>query len=172
MALTTTLSGQLQLTAELKSLYSGDRAGEEKVTISELLTFAAAGGDAPTISGFFKGTATCAAGDWLLAHASDPLGTMGTAGYNQGFTVDGTKLKLLFIKNLDTTNSITIIRGASNGLPIFEAAGDGITLAPGDIFLFYKKAGTAALTTTSNDKLTISVSAGSPTCTVVAAYGP
>ena len=172
MALTTTLSGSATLQASFKSVFSVDRAGEESVAFSDLLTFAASGGDAPTISGFFKGTATCAAGDWLLAHASDPLGTMGDAGYNQGFTVAGAKLKLLYIKNLDATNSITVARGAAAGLPIFDAASDSITLAPGDIFIYYKKAGTAAITTTVNDKLTISVSAGSPTCTVIAAYGP
>lgn len=172
MALTTTLSGSATLQATAKSLYSGDRAGEETVSFSDLLTFAASGGDAPTISGFFKGTATCAAGDWLLAHATDPLGAMGDAGYNQGFTVASSKLKLLYIKNLDSTNSITIARGATNGLPLFDTANDSITLAPGDIFIFYKKAGTAALTSGSNDKLTIAVSAGSPTCTVIALYGP
>ena len=46
-----------------------------------------------------------------------------------------------------------------------------ITLAPGDVFLYYKKAGTAALTTTSNDGLTVAVSAGNPTCKVLAGYG-
>ena len=172
MALTTTLSGNATLQANFKSVFSVDRSGEETVGFSDLLTFAAAGGDAPTISGFFKGTATCAAGDWLLAHATDPLQSMGDATYNQGFTVAGTKLKLLYIKNLDSTNSITIARGAAAGLPIFDAASDSITLAPGDIFIYYKKAGTAALTTTTNDKLTIAVSGGSPTATVIAAYGP
>ena len=172
MALTTTLSGNATLQANFKSVFSVDRSGEETVGFSDLLTFAAAGGDAPTISGFFKGTATCAAGDWLLAHATDPLQSMGDAGYSEGFTVASTKLKFLYIENLDTTNTITISRGTTNGLPIFNAADDAITLAAGDFFCYYKKAGTAALTTGSNDKLTIAVGGGSPTATIIAAYGP
>lgn len=172
MALTTALSGTVQLNTNFKSDYSGDRTGNEQIGDPISLAFAAAGGDAPTISGFFKGTATCAAGDWLLAHASDPLGSMGNAGYNQGFTVAGTKLKFFYVRNTDTTNSITIARKTSAGLPIFDADGDSVTLAPGDVFMFFKKAGTAALTTTTNDGLTISVSGGAPTCIVMAAYGP
>ena len=172
MAISTTYSGSLNLSGEALCQYGTDRTGAERDVISEAITFAASGGTAPTISGFFKGVATIAAGDWLLAHASDPLQGMGDARYSEGFAVAGTKLKLLMVKNLDSTNSITIARGAANGLPIFDAAGDAVTLAPGDIFLFYKKAGTAALTTGSNDKLTLSASAGSPTCDVRAWYGP
>lgn len=172
MALTTTLSGSLRIEPNFKSAFSGDRSGEEQINDAQVILFAASSGDAPTLTGFFKGTATCAAGDWLLAHASDPLGSMGNAGYNQGFTVDGSKLKFFYVRNTDSTNSITITRKTSSGLPIFNADGDAVTLAPGDIFMFYKKAGTAALTTTSNDGLTISVSAGNPTCIVIAAYGP
>lgn len=172
MAVTTTYSGSLSIALRLAAALSGDRTGSEVASASDSLTFAAAGGDAPTLSGFLSGTATAAAGDWLLAHATDPLQGMGDAGYSEGFTVAGAKLKLLYVKNNDSTNSVTIARGATNGLPLFDAASDSITLAPGDIFLFFKKAGGAALTTGSNDKLTLSVSAGAPSLTVIAAYGP
>lgn len=172
MATTTTYSGTTSISVAMRNALSGELTGEENAIFSAALTFAAAGGTAPTLSGFFKGTATCAAGDWLLAHATDPLQSQGSATYSQGFTVASSKLKLLVVKNEDSTNSITIARGSTNGLPIFDAASDAITLAPGDIFLYYKQAGTAALTTGSNDKLTISVSGGSPTATVLAAYGP
>ena len=172
MSVTTTYSGSVSLALRLAAALSGDRTGSEVATASDSITFAAAGGDAPTLSGFLSGTAAAAAGDWLLAHATDPLQGMGDAAYSEGFAVAGTKLKLLYIKNNNSTNSATIARGATNGLPLFDTAGDSITLAPGDIFLFYKKAGTAALTTGSNDKLTVSVSGGTPSLTVVAAYGP
>jgi hypothetical protein len=97
---------------------------------------------------------------------------MGDAAYSEGFTVAGSKLKFLLIENLDATQTITVIQGAAAGLPIFAAAGDGVAIAPGGIHMFYNPAGTAALTTTSNDKLTVSVSGGSPTFRLVAAYGP
>ncbi len=172
MADTITYSGNASIVASLNAAISGDKTGAQAAALSKVLTFAASGGTAPTLSGFFKGTITAAAGDLLLAHASDPLQGMGDATYSQGFTVAGTKLKFLYIENTDTTNSITISRGTTNGLPIFNAADDAITLAPGDFFLYYKAAGTAALTTGTNDKLTIAVSGGSPTATVIAAYGP
>lgn len=135
-------------------------------------TLAAAGGSAPTISGFLAGEITAAAGDLLLAHATDPFQGMGSEAYSPGFTPASSKIKALYIRNTDDTNTITIARGATNGLPIFDAAEDSITLAAGDCFFYYKKAGTAALTTGSNDKLTISVGAGSPTADVVVIYGP
>ena len=172
MATTATYSAGLKIDGYASAALGTDRSGSEIDRIFENIVFAAAGGTAPTISGFFKGTATCAAGNWLLAHATDPLQGMGDAGYSEGFTVASSKLKLLMVKNTDTTNSITLSRGTTNGLPIFDAADDAITLAPGDVFFFYKKAGTAALTTGSNDKLSITVSAGSPTCEVRAWYGP
>jgi hypothetical protein len=172
MATTATYSGALSLGVTVTAALGGDRSGTSVDTAGLSAALAPTGGTAPTISGSFKGTATCAAGDWLLAHASDPLGTMGDATYSTGFTVASSKLKVLMVVNLDSTNSITIARGTTNGLPIFNAADDAITLAPGDCFFYYKQAGTAALTTGSNDKLTISVSGGSPTATVMAVYGP
>lgn len=173
MALTTTYSGSLSLAIALRSAFGGDYSGGQEAEERLSVTFAAAGGTAPTLSGFLMGTADAAAGDWLLAHATDPFQGMGDATYSAGFTVAGTKLKLLYIKNEDATNSVTIIRGAANGLPIFAAAGDGLTILPGGVLLLYDPAGlTAALTTTSNDKLTLSVSGGSPDLTVLCGYGP
>jgi hypothetical protein len=174
MATTTAYSGTTSIIQTLTCVLSGEKTGSENAQISKNLTWAAAGGTAPTISGWLIGTGTAAAGDLLLAHATDPLQGMGDATYSEGFTVASTKLKGLYLENLSTTagQDITIIRGAANGLPIFAAAGDGITLAPGDFIYLFIKAGTAALTTTSNDKLTLSVAAGSPTFRLVAAYGP
>lgn len=172
MAVTTAYSGSHQVNVNFQCSFSGDRDGSEAAAYRILKTWAAAGGTAPTISGFLKGTLTAAAGDILLAHATDPLQSMGDAGYSEGFTVAGTKLKFLYIENLDSAESITITRKASTGLPIFDAAGDAITLAPTDHFLLFKRAGTAALTSGSNDALTISVSGGAPTATIIAAYGP
>ena len=172
MASTIAYSGSLSITALLTAALSGEKTGSETARIAKSITFAATGGTAPTLSGWFIGTGTAAAGNILLAHATDPLQGMGAETYSQGFTVAGTKLKILILENLDTTNSITFTRGAANGLPIFDAASDAITLAPGDVFVYFKKAGTAALTTGSNDKLTVSVSAGSPTFRILVGYGP
>lgn len=174
MAVTTAYSGNYSLSLLLQATLSGDKEGSERAGVSYTATFAAAGGTAPTLSGFLKGTVTLSSssGDILLAHATDPFQSFGDSGYSEGFTVAGSKLKWLSLKNTDASNSITIARAASNGLPIFDTAGDSVTLAPGDVFTLYKPAGTAALTTGSNDALTVSRSGGTPTLEVVAGYGP
>lgn len=172
MAVTTTFSGSANIAIEGLATFSVDRTGAQRATINKALTFAASGGSAPTISGFLYGTLTCSAGDILLAHATDPFQGMGDADYSPGFTVASSKLKLLYFENTDSTNTITIARKTTNGLPIFNAADDALTLAAGDVFLYFKRAGTAALTTGSNDALTISVGAGSPTMIACVLYGP
>lgn len=167
-----TYSGSLGISIGATALADSGYSGS--INLSETLEriFAAAGGSAPTISGFLRGQITAAAGDLLLAHATDPFQSMGSAEWSPGFVVASSKLKLLYIINTDATNSITVACGATNGLPIFDAASDAITLAAGDCFLYHKKAGTAALTTGSNDKLTISVGGGTPTAYIVALFGP
>lgn len=170
MANTYTYTGTLSLAAKLKNTFGGDQVGSVYAEIAKAATFKPSGGDA-VITGFVYGTLTVAAGDLLLAHATDPLQGMGDAVYSTGFTVAGSKLKLLYIENTHASLSITVARGAANGLPIFDAAGDSVTLAPGDVLFIYKPAGTAALTTGSNDKLTLQPSSGSPTAKILVGYG-
>lgn len=133
----------------------------------------ASGGTAPTFAAGFYGVGAAAAGDLLLA-ASDPLQGMGSATFKPpGVTVSGAlKLKLFALRNNDTTNSITLTRGAANGVPnIFTAAGDGMDIAAGGVFLWTHKEGTAVITTTSNDKLTIAVSGGTPAFEILCLFG-
>jgi hypothetical protein len=168
-----TYSGSLSIGMDVLVTASGDPiSGNMKLAEVFSAVLAASGGTAPTVSGFLAGTFVAAAGDLLLAHATDPLGSMGSETYSAGFTVASSKLKVLAIRNNDATNTVTIVRAAANGLPIFAAAGDGTTLDAGGFFLWHNKAGTAALTTGSNDALTISVGGGTPSCDIVAIYGP
>jgi hypothetical protein len=167
-----TYAGTLTVALTGTATASGDPvSGVHSLAESLTATFAASGGSAPTITGFLAGSITAAAGDLLLAHDTDPFQGMGSEGYSAGFSPASSKIKAIYIKNTDSTNTITIARKATNGLPIFDAASDAITLAAGDCFFYYKKAGTAALTTGSNDGLTISVGGGSPTADVVVIYG-
>lgn len=167
-----TYAGTLQLSITATATASGDPvSGVHSLAESLTATLAASGGSAPTITGFLAGSITCAAGDLLLAHDTDPFQAMGSDSYSAGFSPAGTKIKAIYFRNTDSTNTITISRGAANGLPIFAAAEDAITLAAGDAFFRYIKAGSAALTTGTNDKLTIAVGAGAPTADVVVIYG-
>lgn len=173
MATTTTYSGNLDLTLALRGAYSADSTGGRVLKRTEAIVFAAAGGTAPTLSGFLNGTGTFAgAVTLLLAHATDPFQGAGDAVYSDGFTVAGARLKVLCIEHTGASGTLTIARAAANGLPLFDAASDAVTLDPGGILLIYLKTGTATLTTGSNDGLTITPSAGTITADISVAYGP
>jgi hypothetical protein len=172
VATTNTYSGSSSLSLAAQAAFSGDTTGNRRASRAVTRAYAAAGGTAPTVSGFLTGQLTVAAGDILLAHASDPFQGMGDSVYSDGFTVAGSKLKMLYLRNCDETRSIVIIRGAANGLPIFEAASDGITLQPLGTYFMEWPSGLAALTTGTNDKLTLTPSAGNPLMDLTAFYGP
>lgn len=168
-----TYSGDLSISMNVTVTASGDPIiGNMRLQELFSAVLAASGGTAPTVSGFLAGTFTAAAGDLLLAHATDPLGSMGSETYSAGFNPASSKLKVLAIRNNDATNTVTIARAAANGLPIFSAANDAISIDAGGFFFLHLKAGTAALTTGSNDALTVSVGGGTPSCDIVAIYGP
>jgi len=171
MAKTYSCSAKVDLKTIAYSSVGGDGGGTEVAVRDSTLEFTESA--APKIKGFFNGIATVSgSGDILLAHATDPLQGFGDAGYvPPTFDVASKKITMLRFENLDASASITITRKASVGLPIFDTAGDSVTLAPGDIRIFYFKAGTAALTTGSNDALTLSRSGGSPQLAVTVYYG-
>jgi hypothetical protein len=176
MSVTYTFSGSLQITASAKDDFGGDWKGSESIARNLSLVFAASGGAAPTISGFVTGVVTTSTtpANLLLAHATNIFTNLtGTATYSTGFTVAGSKVKFLLFENLDTTDSITISTPAANGFPIIQQASKDLrTLAPADVYLFYMKAGSAALTTGSNDALALVASANTPTMQVTVFYGP
>lgn len=175
MATTRTYSGALQFFPRFQMALSGDAAGgaETPPTLRLAQTWNDAGGDDPSLSGWLYGEITVSAGDILLAHATDPFGSMGDAVYSDGLTVAGKKLKLLYLRNTDDANSVTVARKSSNGLPIFAAASDAIVLSPGSSFLYTDLGGdvAGALTTGSNDALTLTPSAGNPVLALLAVYG-
>lgn len=167
MATTYTYSGTLALNIALLNALAGDLSGGERASLEISKIFDA--NNIPIV-GFLKGSPVCAAGDWELAHATDPFQSQGDAEYSRGLTVASKKLVLLAIYNADTTRTITISKTTSTGLPIFSADGDAIPIGPLGLFLWMDPAGTAALTNDSNDHLTIAVSGGSPIANVLAIY--
>lgn len=177
MAQTNTYSGALTILAQGKNTLGGDTSGEQKGTVNKSITFSASGGSAPTISGFFSATATLngSAANLLLAHATNPFTNLnaGTVTYSDGFTVASSKLKLLIFENLDNSIAITIGTPSANRFELIQANSQSLrALAAGDIFMFYMKAGSAALTTGSNDAIALTPASGSPTLQVSAFYGP
>lgn len=168
MATTRAYAATLKIESTARVTATGDKSGSVEGKHIKNVTYAAAGGTAPTISGYLVGRVNPATPTaYLLAAATAPFGE-----YSEGFTVAGTKIKEVVLYNEDTTNSITIERTSANGCPIFDAAGDGVTLLPGAQCVITFPAGTAALTTTSNDSITVTPSAGTPSLFILVKYGP
>ncbi len=173
---TYTLGGQLDLTASFSASASGDSTGNLSAALAQSLTWDVDGGTAPTVSGWVHGSnVAAAAGNWLLAN-SDPFQSQGDAGFQPpGFSISNThKVKLLIVVNNDTANNVTIVNGSANGTTLFDGTNThGQKIEPGGIYLHYDPTGalSGALTSGSNDKLTLSVSAGAPPLEVLIGYG-
>lgn len=176
MADTYTLSGLYSLSGYFRSVISGDNTGAAERAFSRSVVFAASGGTEPTIAGYFCGTGSITgAVDMLLAHATDPMSTAGSGAYvPTTYAPSGVgKIKLLRIHNTTASGggSLTVARGAAAGAPIFDAASDAVTLPPGGEMVLYFETGTAVLTTTTNDKVTVTPSSGTVTFSIECAYG-
>lgn len=170
MATVEAFSGNLSIAAFLRGAFSGDlTAGEQTQAFSYSVAFTDSGGVEPDCSAFLSGTitATTTPTDYLLIAASAPFGT-----YSRTAPVSATdRIKLAAFYNSDATNTITVKRGAANGCPIFNAASAGIDIPPGGIVTLYYGTGTAVLTTTSNDKVTVVSSVGNCSLVCVIGYG-
>ena len=175
MAVATTMSGSLALSLLAQAAYGTDWGGSATAKQVDTITFAASGGTDPTLAGYLKGTGSISgAVDMLLAHATDPFQGAGDATYSTGYAPTGVgKIKAIYVQNTTAAGggNLTLARGAANGCPIFDTAGDSVTLPPGGIMLLYFKTGTAVLTTTSNDKLVATPSTGTVTFEMLVIYG-
>jgi hypothetical protein len=98
----------------------------------------------------------------LAASANESLDLAGSLTNAYG-TVTFARIKaILVIAASGNTNDVQFTRPASNGVPLFMAAGDGIALAPGDFFLWASStAAGKAVTASTGDLLTLTNSAGS-----------
>lgn len=100
----------------------------------------------------------------LAASGTESLDLAGSLTDAYGATITFAKLKLvLVVAAAGNTNDVQVTRPASNGVPLFIAAGDGIALKPGGIFLWAAGQADAAgftVTAGTGDLLTITNSAG------------
>lgn len=101
----------------------------------------------------------------LAASGTEDIDLAGVLSSAFGATITAAELVLLFIKaSAANTNNVNVTRPASNGVPIFLAAGDGRALLPGDFMLIQSRAG-IAVTAATGDLITITNSAGSTSVT-------
>ena len=168
MSYTASYIGSLQLTALLTQALSGDYGSgvSAKSQINRSFSGQANADSVPTGGGRAVITLAGGANSLLLGNTTPFAGFAWMPGFDPG----GKKLVGLLLINLDATYTVAVIRGATNGLPIFDAASHGVTLAAnGGAHLYLNPAG-LTLTSGSNDLLTLTPSGGTPQVEVWALY--
>lgn len=104
----------------------------------------------------------------LTASATEDLDLAGSLSGAFGATATFAKVKaVLILAASGNTNNVNVTRPASNGVPLFLAASDGLAIPPGGVFLFAGPgaAGLCSVTAGTGDLLTITNSAGSTSVT-------
>lgn len=99
----------------------------------------------------------------LSASANEDIDLQGTLA-NQYGTVIFAKVKaILIVASSTNTNNVVVTRPASNGVPIFSAASDALSIPPGGWFMVAAPAaaGWASVTASTADLINIANSAGS-----------
>lgn len=103
----------------------------------------------------------------LTASATEDLDFAGSLTNAFGDTQTFARIKGIVVAAASgNTNNVNVTRPASNGVPLFLAAGDGIAVRPGGIFSAFAPDATAyAVTAGTGDLLTFTNSAGSTSVT-------
>jgi hypothetical protein len=99
----------------------------------------------------------------LSASGTEDLDLAGSLTGPLGTTLTFARIKAVIIKaDAANSNAVQVTRPASNGAPLFMAAGDGISLAAGETFAWFSPtAAGKVVTAATGDLLTITNSAGS-----------
>lgn len=97
----------------------------------------------------------------LAASATENLDLAGSLVDAFGATITFVTVKAVIIRAAPAnTNDVQITRPATNGVPLFMAASDGIAIKPGYTFAFFGTGTGVAVTPATGDLLTITNSAG------------
>lgn len=98
----------------------------------------------------------------LAASATEDLDLAGVLTDAFGAVITFAKIKAVIIKAAAAnTNDVNVTRPASNGVPIFLAASDGIGVKPGGAFAWFFPGTGVTVTAGTGDLLTLTNSAGS-----------
>lgn len=103
----------------------------------------------------------------LSASGTEDLDVAGSLTGAFGNTLTFARIKaVLVVASSANTNDVQVTRPASNGVPLFLAAGDGLAVKPGGLFLWVAPdASGVAVTGGTGDKITVTNSAGSTSVT-------
>lgn len=125
------LSGSLKIAANFAQTKTADFESASSaiaLALSIAFTDGNAAGNADRI---WKDTRT------INASANEDLDMSGTLTDIYGASVIFADVRaIVIIASSNNTNNVRLIRPASNGLPLFLAAGDGIDIRPGGMFLW------------------------------------
>jgi hypothetical protein len=92
----------------------------------------------------------------VSASGTDALDLAGSLSGNLGGTLTIVKLKAVLVRAAAAnTNNVRVNRPASNGVPLFLAASDGIDVLPGGIFLWVAPGAGVTVTAGTGDLLNI-----------------
>lgn len=97
----------------------------------------------------------------LAASGTEDLDLAGVLVDAFGATITFAKIKAVIIKAAaGNANDVQVTRPASNGVPLFLAAGDGIAIKPGGALAWYCPGTGVTVTAATGDLLTITNGAG------------
>lgn len=92
----------------------------------------------------------------VTASSTDALDLAGTLTGNLGGTLTIVKLKAVLVRAAaGNTNNVRLNRPASNGVPLFIAAADGIDILPGGLFLWVAPGAGVTVTAATGDLINI-----------------
>ncbi len=104
----------------------------------------------------------------LSASATEDLDLAGALANALGGSAVFAKVKAVLVTaSASNTNNVNVTRPASNGVPLFLAASDGVAVPPGGAFMLAGPgtAGLCSVTAGTGDLLTLTNSAGSTSVT-------
>lgn len=100
----------------------------------------------------------------LAASATEDLDLAGSLTGALGGSVVFARMKALIVRAADgNTNNVNVIRPASNGVPLFLAASDGIPVKPGGSFVWIAPDATGIAVTAATGDLITFTNSGSGT---------
>ena len=118
-------------------------------SVTSLLTLATGTGSSQADMIFTDTRTVSASGTDALDLAGSLTGPLGT-------TLTFVKLKALFVRaSSGNTNNVRVNRPASNGVPLFLAASDGIDIPPGGLFLWAGPVAGVTVTAATGDLINI-----------------
>lgn len=146
MALTTTITTNISAT-QTNPLDLVTGSGKHVKSLATLLSSGTGSGSADLI---FSDTRTVA------ASGTDALDLAGSLTSLYGTTLTFVKLKFLLVfAAAGNTNNVRLNRPASNGVPLFLAAGDGIDILPGGAFVWVAPGAGATVTAATGDLINL-----------------